>query len=64
MQKTKVNNEVQPISVPFNKLCEVLGCGRSTAEQIARDSKATVQLGRRKLYNLKKIQQYMDNKSE
>ena len=52
------------VLVDRKKLQEALGCGRSVAEQIAQASKASVFVGRRHLYNLSKIQKYIDSISQ
>ena len=65
-------NKMQNSDIPIDKkmcvasqeLQEILGCGRWTAEKIGRESKSVVKVGKRKLYNLKKISAYIDAKSD
>lgn len=58
-------------SLPFGKasidtkeLQEMLSCGRVTAVQIGNDAGARIQIGRRVLWNVKKINLYLDSISE
>ncbi len=63
MQKTKINEMAyQPITVPIDKLADMLGCGHKTAYEIGTAAKARVQFGtRRVLWNVKKVQEYLDS---
>ncbi len=41
-------------------LMKMLGCGKVTAVKIGTDAEAKVQVGKRVLWNLPKIQKYID----
>ena len=41
-------------------LAEALGCGKASAVQIGTCAKARVQIGRRVLWNVSKVQTYLD----
>lgn len=63
---TKMSN-----TLPFGKatidtkeLQNMLSCGRVTAVQIGNDAGAKVQIGRRVLWNVRKINSYLDSISE
>lgn len=67
MRKTNQGNEngfsreyLNPISVDTNGLQTILSCGRSTAVQIGLDAQARVMVGKRVLWNVSKVQTYLD----
>lgn len=67
MLKTNQGNEngyskeyLQPISVDTNGLQIILSCGRNTAVQIGTDAEARVLVGKRVLWNVEKIQVYLN----
>jgi len=64
MQKTSVSNIETPILFDMASLQANLNCGRFTAEKIARDAGARVVIGKRVLYDRKKIERYLEMKSE
>lgn len=43
------------------ELSQALGCGKPMAIQIGSQAKARVQVGKRVLWNLNKIQRYLDS---
>lgn len=45
-------------------LATLLGCGRKTAVRIGTEAGARIQIGRRVLWNVEKIQRYLDAISE
>lgn len=53
-------NSTEKISVDIKGLMKMLSVGRRTASQIGEKANAVVRVGRRKLYNLEKIQKFMD----
>ena len=63
MRATMIKNDVKPEVklVDLDGLKTVLSCGRSTAIQIAENAGASVKIGRRRLYNLAKIQKFLDD---
>lgn len=52
-----------PISVDTNGLQTILSCGRSTAVQIGTDAGAKVMVGKRVLWNVSKVQEYLNDVS-
>ena len=67
MRKTNQGNEngfsreyLNPISVDTNGLQTILSCGRSTAVQIGTEAQARVMVGKRVLWNIAKVQSYLD----
>lgn len=63
MNKTNYTKCDHPITVDINGLQAFLSTGRASAEQIASDAKAVVRVGRRKLYLIGKIEDYIENLS-
>lgn len=68
MRKTNQGNEngfskeyMNLISVDTNGLQTILSCGRSTAVQIGTEAKAKVIVGKRVLWNIAKIQIYLNH---
>lgn len=61
MNRTSVEQNTTPICVSTKELMKMLGCGRVTAERIGIEADARIRIGRRILYNVKKIQKYIDN---
>lgn len=57
------NEYLIPISVDTNGLQTILSCGRSTAVQIGTDAEARIMVGKRVLWNIAKIQEYLNNSS-
>lgn len=51
---------ISPIAVDTEVLQTVLGCGRKSAVEIGTSASAKVVIGRRCLWNLAKIQTYLD----
>jgi hypothetical protein len=67
MRKTNSANEngysneyLNPITVDTNGLQTILGCGRPTAVQIGTEAQARVVVGKRLLWNVAKVQKYLD----
>lgn len=61
MNKTKTKLPTQKITVDMIGLQEMLSVGRGACEQIALEAGALIRVGKRKLYNVRKIQEYIDN---
>lgn len=61
MHKTNIisGNDAK-LAVDIVGLQGVLGTGKATARQIAEEAGAVLTFGRRRLYNLKKIENYLD----
>ena len=63
MNKTKKNYSENRITVDAETLASMLNCGRATAVKIGIDSGARVQIGRRVLYKVDRIEKYLDQLS-
>lgn len=46
------------------KLAQALGCGKPMAIQIGMEARARVEVGRRVLWNIEKIKEYINKKAE
>lgn len=57
-------SKTQLSAVDTEGLKEILGCGRVSAVKIGTDAKAKISVGRRVLWNVKKVQEYLDSISE
>lgn len=58
-------NESSPVlTVDTTALQKMLSCGRYTAVRIGTLANARIQIGRRLLWNIKQIQQYLDDIAE
>lgn len=64
MYKTNVIETNNKITVDINGLQAMLSIGKNTAAEIGEKAGAVIRIGRRKLYNVKKIQEYMDGLSQ
>ena len=51
-------------AVDTAELQSLLSCGRKTAVEIGDNAGAKIKIGRRVLWNVSKVQQYLDNISE
>lgn len=62
MNKT-TNNSIQlsnRITVNTESLSEMLDCGRATAVKIGEAAGARIQMGKRVLWNVRKVENYLD----
>ncbi len=59
MEKT-----LEPKTVDTEGLMEILGAGRKVAIRVGTEAGARIQVGRRVLWNLRKIEAYLDSISE
>lgn len=64
MNKTISRNEPDVIAVDIEKLSSILSCGHATARKIGEQAEARIYIGRRVLYSVSKIQEYLDAISE
>lgn len=64
MKKTNCKDTDNKIAVSTSGLSDLLGCGRDTAVKIGTEAHARIKIGRRVLWNVAKIQNYLDNMSE
>ena len=54
-------SSIDKMAVDSHELQILLGCGHKAAVNIGTDAKARVQIGRRVLWNVNKVQQYLDS---
>ena len=64
MRATQDTAPKAPIAVDADGLQEILSCGYATAVKIGTDAGARIKIGRRVIWNVKKIQEYLDRVSE
>lgn len=58
-QKSKM--VMNQVAVTTENLQNILDCGRPTAVEIGKLAKARVEIGRRVLWNVSKVQKYLDS---
>ena len=58
------NSTVERITVDIKQLTEMLSVGRNTALDIAEESGAGIKFGRRKLYSVERIKDYMSEQAK
>lgn len=61
---TQFSTSSENLTVDTPRLMEMLQVGRATAVQIGADAEARIQIGRRVLWNIKKIKKYLNEISE
>lgn len=61
---TKNNENTSKLAWSMAELQQALSCGRSTAEKIGTAAGARMKIGKRVLYNVKKIEEYLNSISE
>lgn len=61
---TQFSTSSENLTVDTPRLMEMLEVGRATAVQIGTEAEARIQIGRRVLWNIKKIKKYLDEISE
>ena len=67
MRTTKTNGEarnIDKICVTTDGLQDLLDCGRATAVQIGGQAGARIEVGKRLLWNVSKVQSYIDSLAE
>ena len=64
MRKTKVTECENKITVDVRELQAMLSCGKNTANLVEEKAGAVIRIGRRKLFNVEKIKEYMSTLSE
>ena len=52
------------VAVGVNELMELLSVGKNSASRIGEEAGAVIRVGRRKLYNVRKIRDYMESITE
>ena len=58
---TKSEMVMNRVTVTTENLQNILDCGRPTAVEIGTLAKARVEIGRRVLWNVSKVQKYLDS---
>ena len=61
MYRTARTENTEKMLVDMKELRTILSCGRTTAERIAESAGASIKIGKRRLYNVKKIESYLEN---
>ena len=67
MRTTKTNGEarnIDKICVTTEGLQDLLDCGRATAVEIGGQAGARIEVGKRLLWNVSKVQSYIDSLAE
>ena len=59
MNKTKERPTSQPITVNIGELSAMLSCGHATARKIGEQAGAKIVIGRRVLYSVEKVKNYL-----
>lgn len=60
MRKTKTTEAGNKVSVNAETLAKILDCGRPTAIKIGEAAGARIQIGKRVLYKVDRIERYLD----
>ena len=58
------NSTVERITVDIKQLTEMLSVGRNTALAIAEEAGAGIKFGRRKMYSVERIKEYMSEQAK
>ncbi len=61
---TKNNSFCDRVTLTSDELALFMGCGRKAAVSAGMEAGARVQIGRRVLWNVKKLQKYLDSISQ
>ena len=64
LKRNTTTSDANKIMVSIEELQEMLSVGRNTAKQIGIDAGASVKIGRRRLYNVSKVNEYMNKLTE
>ena len=64
MRKTSSVIGTVKLSGTTPELASMLGCGEMTAVKIGTEAKARIKIGRRVLWNIAKVQEYLNTLSE
>lgn len=59
MNKTKERHVKQPITVDIEGLSAMLSCGHATARKIGEQAGAKIVIGRRVLYSVDRVKDYL-----
>lgn len=61
---TEEKRDLTRIAVSTEGLMQILSCGYASAVKIGSDAGARIQIGRRVIWNVKKVQDYLDRVAE
>lgn len=61
MRETKNRETENKLAVDIEKLSAMLSCGNATAKKIGEDAHARVIVGRRVLYSIHKVEEYLNS---
>jgi hypothetical protein len=64
MRKTIKEDSNRRLAVDTKELQSMLCCGRDTAVKIGLEAQSRLQIGKRVLWNVEKVQEYLDKVSE
>ena len=59
MKQTEFKQNVSPITCDMKTLQEITGLGRQSLDIIGKEAKARIKVGRRTLYLVSKIEEYL-----
>lgn len=59
MNKTRQRSTSQPLTVDIEALSAMLSCGHATARKIGQQAGAKIVIGRRVLYSVEKVKNYL-----
>ena len=63
-KRTTTPTNANKLYVDINELCDIISVGRNTAMKIAKESNASIKFGKRHLYSVERIKNYLDNLGE
>ncbi len=61
MNKTRTTNRKDYIAVDIKNLSALLSCGETSAKKIAEEAEARINIGRRVLYSVDKVRNYVNS---
>lgn len=64
MRATTQATNIPKVTVNTKELMEMLGCGRPVAVEVGTQAHAKIKIRKRVLWNVKKVQKYLDEISE
>lgn len=64
MNRTKARTSEYRIAVDIEQLSAMLSCGHATARKIGEQARAKITIGRRVLYSVEKVRDYLNSLAE
>lgn len=64
MKRANVTESDYKFAVDINGLQSMLSVGKNTASEVGEKAGAVIRLGKRKLYNVKRVEMYLDSITE